>query len=161
MYTKPLTYKYSGISVPYNAFSPLREPRLICSLILTQLDYCKSLLANCPHYLLDNLGFWMQLQGLYIYMCVCVCVCKSMKFDHIQPTLQTQLVVIHCSHKKKSAVSFSSISGKCPQYFSDLLQPSTPTRILWSSTCTFVTRHVNTQNIWWKIVFLCWPICLE
>ena len=58
------------------------------------------------------------------------------------------LPVTHCIQYKISAICFSSISGTAPQYLSDLLQPYTPARQLWSAsdTRTFVTPRVNTKT---------------
>ena len=76
-------------------------------------------------------------------------VCKAKKSDHIHPILETLhwLPVTHRIQYKISTICFNSTSGTAPQYQSDLLQPYTPARQLWSAsdTRTFVTSHVNTE----------------
>ena len=48
----------------------------------------------------------------------------------------------------------------CPISFNLILQQENNLRSA-SDTRTFVTPHVKHRNIWWKIIFLRWPICLE
>ena len=130
---------------------------LVCSLVLSRLDCCNSSLSGCPQYLLDKL---QKVQNAAARL-----VCKAKKSDHIHPILQTLhwLPVTHRIQYKISTICFNSISGTAPQYLSDLLQPYTPARQLRSAsdTRTFVTPPCKHKNIWWKIFFLCWPICLE
>ena len=117
---------------------------LVCSLVLSCLDYCSSLLSGCPQYLLDKL---QKVQNAAARL-----VCKAKKSDHIHPILETLhwLPITHRIQYKISTICFNAISGTAPQYLSDLLQPytCTPARQLRSAsdTRTFVTPRVNTKT---------------
>ena len=134
----------------------LATQTLLCSLVLSRLDYCNSLLSGCPQYLLNKL---QKVQNAAARL-----VCKAKKSDHIHPILENLhwLPVTHRIQYKISTICFNSIYGTAPQYLSDLFQTYTPATQLRSAsdTRTFVTPRVNKKKLV-KDFFLCWPICLE
>ena len=93
------------------------QATLVCSLVLSRLDFCNSLLPGCPQYLLDKL---QKVQNAAARL-----VCKAKKSDNIHPILETLhwLPVTHCIQYTILTICFNSISGTAPQYLSDLLQP--------------------------------------
>ena len=54
---------------------------LVCSLVLSRVDYCNSSLSGCPQYLLGKL---QNVQNAAARL-----VCKAKKSDHIHPILET------------------------------------------------------------------------
>ena len=76
---------------------------LVCSLVLSRLDYCNSLLSGCHQYLLDNL---QKVQNAAARL-----VCKAKKSDHTHPILETLhwLPVTHRIQYKMSTICFDSI----------------------------------------------------
>ena len=54
---------------------------LVCSLVLSRLDYCNSVFAGCPMHLLDKLQKAQNAAARF--------VCKAKKSDHIHPILQS------------------------------------------------------------------------
>ena len=94
---------------------------------------------------------------------------RAKKTDHIHSILETLhwLPVTHHIQYKISTICFNSISGTAPQYLSDLLQPYTPARQLWSAsnTWTFVNPRVNTKklvkDLFLTVAHLLGTICLK
>ena len=92
---------------------------LVCSLVLSRLDYCNSLLSGCLQYLLDKL---QKVQNASARL-----VCKAKKSDHIHPILETLhwLPITHRIQYKISTDSIPSLEQPlsiCPISFNLILQ---------------------------------------
>ena len=100
---------------------------LVCSLVLSHLDYANSLLSGCSKHSLDRL---QKVQNNAAWLAL-----KLKKRDHITPALKqlhwlpiqsriTYKLCLHCHN---------FFSGSAPAYLSDLLTIYTPSRSLRSS----------------------------
>ena len=100
---------------------------LICAFVLSRLDYCNSLLAGVPKYLVDRL---QRIQNNAARL-----VCRASKFDHVSPLLHSLhwLSVSNRISYKISSITYSSLYDNGPAYLSNLLTTYTPTRQLRSS----------------------------
>ena len=111
---------------------------LVCSLVLSRLDYCNSLLVGLPQYLIK------MLQGVHI--AAARSILRTSKSEHISPLLQN----LHClpvnrrTIHKVAALFYSSLSGSGLQYVSDHTHFYTPARSLRSSSDI---RILSTPNV--------------
>ena len=122
------------ISSIRHLLTPESTKTLVCSFILSRLDYANSLLAGCPQYLLDKL---QRVQNSAARLIV-----KAKRRDHISPILRTLhwLPIQDRIHHKILSVCHISLSDNGPAYLSDLLHTYTPSRQLRSSSDTRILR---------------------
>ena len=86
---------------------------LICSLVLSCIDYCNSLLAGLPQCLLKKIQYVQNAATKMIF--------QAPKSDHVLPLLRKlHWLPISCRTEHKiSSLCYSSLSGTGPQYLSD------------------------------------------
>ena len=109
---------------------------LVRTLILSKLDYCNSLLAGCPKYLLSDLQKVQNSAARLIF--------KAKRTEHVTPLLDSLhwLPVEKRIEYKLSLLCFKCITMKsAPVYLSDLLQLYTPSRDLRSSADARLLRR--------------------
>ena len=104
---------------------------LVSAFILSRLDYCNSLLVNCPQKLTKRL---QKIQNSAARL-----VLRVPRSDHMTPHLHTlHWLPIQARIKYKIAcMSFQAIHATGPAYLSELVQLYTPARTLRSSSDTY------------------------
>ena len=107
---------------------------LVCSLVLSRIDYCNSLLAGVLQCLLKKIQCVQNAAARLIF--------RAPKSDHVSPLLQKlHWLPISCRIEHKiSSLCYSSLSGTGSQYLSDLIQVYTSSRCLHSSSNTHILR---------------------
>ena len=113
---------------------------LICSLVLSRLDYANSLLANCPNTSIQRL---QKVQNAAARLTL-----KLKKTDHITPALKhlhwlpikARIIYKLCLHCHNFFLSAS------PAYFAELLSVYTPSRSLRSSNDKFLLTIPRTRT---------------
>ena len=115
---------------------------LMSAFVLSRLDYCNALLANCPQKLICKL---QRVQNSAARL-----VLKARKRQHVQPLLHHLhwLPIKARIQYKMSLLCHNFFSGTSPSYFSDLLTVYTPSRQLRSSLDTRKLRlpYVRTKT---------------
>ena len=101
---------------------------LVCSFVLSRLDYCNSLLAGCPQYLIDKL---QRVQSNAARL-----VLRARRRDHATPLLSSlHWLPIHSRIRYKiCSLTYTSLFDSVPIYLSDLLELYHPSRPLRSSS---------------------------
>ena len=108
--------------------------KLLCAFVLSRLDYCNSLLAGYPKYLLSKLQKVQNNAARLIFRTTrSAHVILMLHSLHWQPTEQR-------IEYKLSLLCFKITSHQAPIYLSELLHLYTPSRHLRSSTDTRVFR---------------------
>ena len=110
---------------------------LVCSLVLSRLNYCNSLLFGLSQYLIK------RLQG--VQNAAARSILRTPRSEHISPLLQNLhwLPVNRRILHKVAALCHSSLSGSGPQYLSDLTHVYTPARSLRFSLDTHILSTPN------------------
>jgi len=108
-------YELRRISSNRHYLSPDATKILVCSLVLSRLDYGNALLAGSYEYLLDKLQKVQNNAARLIF--------KSSKKNHVTPLLRSLhwLPVRSRIKYKLSCISFSYFSGTGPSYLSEML----------------------------------------
>ena len=106
----------------------------MCAFVLSRLDYCNSLLAGCPKYLLSKL---QNVQNNAVRL-----IFRTTRSVHVTPMLHSLhwLPIEQRIEYKLSLLCFKIISHQAPIYLLELLHLYTPSRQLRSSTDTRVFR---------------------
>ena len=114
---------------------------LLCAFVLSRLDYCNSLLAGSPSFLLDQL---QRVQNHAARL-----ISRSSKYDHITPLLHSLhwLPIKKRIHYKVASLCYNSFNSTLPQYLQELLHIYTPMRTLRSSTDTRVFTIPCTRTV--------------
>ena len=101
---------------------------LIHSLVHSQLDYCNSLLAGIPKYLIKRLQLVQNTAARIL--------CQLPKYAHITPVLMRLhwLPVEHRINYKICVIVFKALYGTSPGYIRDMVQVKTATYFSRSST---------------------------
>ena len=99
----------------------------VCSLVLSRLTYCNSLLIGLPKYLIK------RLQG--VRNAAARSMLRTPRYEHISPLLQNLVACALCP---------TSLSGSGPQYLFDPTHIYTPA---WSLRSFSDTRSLSTPNV--------------
>ena len=110
------------------------SPKNVCAFVLSRLDYCNSLLAGCPKYLLSKLPKVQNNAARLIFRTT-----RSAHVTHLLHSLHW-LPIEQRIEYKLSLLCFKIISHQAPIYLSEVLHLYTPSRQLCSSTDTRVFR---------------------
>ena len=103
---------------------------LVCSFVLSRLDYCNGTLSGCPQYLIEKL---QKVQNNAARL-----VLRARKRDHITPLLNSLhwLPISSRIEYKIMSLTYNSLFESGPTYLSDLMHLYTPGRQLRSSSDT-------------------------
>ena len=107
---------------------------LISAFVLSRFDYCNSLLAGCPKYLLFKLQKVQNSAARLVLRCS--------KLSHITPMLESLhwLPIDSRIVYKLSLLCFKSLNGLAPSYLADLLRLYIPSRQLRSSSDSHILQ---------------------
>ena len=101
---------------------------LMCSLVLSKLDYCHSLLSGTPQYLIQLL---QKIQNTAARITL-----RAPSVEHILHLLRSLhwLPVQKRIKNKVCSICYTTLTGASPKYMSELVNVYTPSRCLCSSS---------------------------
>ena len=96
-------------------------------LVLSNIDYCNSLLADSPQYQLDK--------PQHIQNMCCQVTCNIRKHDHVSPAMKGLhwLKITERITYELCLLVYKCRNNLAPKYLSDLLPANPSSRLLWSS----------------------------
>lgn len=123
-------YELRRISSVRRYLSTEATKTLVCSFVLSRLDYGNALLAGCPQYVLDKLQKVQNAAARLVF--------RARKTDHVTPLLYQLhwLPVPARIQYKIMSLTYTALFDCGPVYLSDLLHIYTPSRQLRSSSDT-------------------------
>ena len=126
---------FAGLVLYATICLKMSPKKLLCASVLSRLDYCNSLLAGCPTYLLTKLQKVQNNAARLIFR-------TPGRSAHVTPMLHSLhwLTIEQRIEYKLSVLCFKIISHQAPIYLSEFLHLYTPSRQLRSSTDTRVFR---------------------
>ena len=125
---------------------------LVCAFVLSRLDYCNSLLAGCPKYIIERL---QKVQNSAARL-----VLRVQRRAHVTPLLHSLhwLPVQARIEYKLSVLCHGFLSGCAPKYFDDMLSLHAPARRLRSSdTLQLSVPRVQTKTYGERSFAFCGP----
>ena len=101
---------------------------LMCSLVLSKLDYCNSLLSGSPQYLIQ---LFLKVQNTAARITL-----RAPRVEHTSPLLHSLhwLPVQKRIKHKVCSICYTTLTGASPKYMSELVNVYTPSRCLRSSS---------------------------
>ena len=114
--------------------------KLLWAFALSRLDYCNSLLAGCPKYLLSKLRKVQNTAARLVF--------RTSRSAHVTPMFHSLhwLPIEQRIEYKMSLFCLKIISPQAPIYLSELLHLYTPSRQLRSSADTRVFRIPSSEQ---------------
>ena len=115
---------------------------LMCSLVLSKLDYCNSLLSGSPQYLIQ---LFQKVQNTAARITL-----RAPRVEHTSPLLRSLhwLPVQQRIKHKVCSICYATLISTSPKYMSELVNVYIPSRCLRSSSdsCTLTIPCVRTKT---------------